>query len=446
MESLRSGDGRRDPADRLLVIRRRRLGDVSRRAVLDAFDPPRGVWTPPEAPSVIGWGAAATVTASGPDRFTAVRERAERLFARIDADDAPTVSRPRLFGGFAFHDDHTPAGPWRGFDAAHFVLPQIQIAQDDGATWLTAAAVDPATSEKVERRLDEAAARIDAATTERPPRGTPGVEDRECTTSRKEWRRQVRAAVDRIDRGNLQKVVLAQALSTTLSRSVSVPDVLSRLDDAYPDCHRFLVQPGDGASFFGATPERLVSLSGRMVQTEALAGSTGRGDTPEEDEWLADELLSSRKDIHEHELVADAVREQLAPFAGSVQTGQRTIRKLATVQHLQTPITAHLDDAEHVLTLVEALHPTPAVGGLPPERAWATIKETETFERGWYAAPVGWFDAAGDGAFTVGIRSAVARDDRATLFAGAGIVADSDPDREWDEIQLKYGPMLDALE
>ncbi|MFB6255143.1 MAG: isochorismate synthase MenF, partial [Haloplanus sp.] len=218
----------------------------------------------------------------------------------------------------------------------------------------------------------------------------------------------------------------------------------------YPDCYRFLIEPtADGAerpSFFGATPERLVSRRGRTVTTGALAGTTGRGDTPAEDDWLADELLRDEKNVHEHELVAETIREQLAPFASSISAGQRRVRRLETVQHLFTPITATLDRDTHVLDLVEALHPTPAVGGLPPERALATIRETEPFDRGWYAAPVGWFDAAGNGTFAVAIRSALAREAETTLFAGVGVVADSDPEREWDEVQLKYRPILDELE
>ena len=160
-------------------------------------------------------------------------------------------------------------------------------------------------------------------------------------------------------------------------------------------------------------------------------------------------LEAASREVLRHHLethVADAIREQLEPFASSVGTGDRSVRRLATVQHLRTPISAELAGDEHVLSLVEALHPTPAVGGLPPDAALETIRETETFDRGWYAAPVGWFDASGNGTFAVAIRSALARGDAATVFAGAGIVADSDPDREWDEVQLKYRPMLDELE
>jgi menaquinone-specific isochorismate synthase len=285
-----------------------------------------------------------------------------------------------------------------------------------------------------------------ADVSDQPVGEPPGIDRRERTPSQEGWREQVRAALESVDRGDLQKVVLAQSLRASLGADLSVPDALARLAETYPDCYRFMLSPEDGGTFFGATPERLVSLRGRTVRTEALAGSTGRGDTPAEDEWLATELVESEKDRHEHRLVADAIRDQLEPFASSVRTGELSVRRLATVQHLRTSITAELDRDRHVLDLVDALHPTPAVGGLPPDEALRTIRETEAFDRGWYAAPIGWVDAGGNGSFAVGIRSAVARDRVATLFAGAGIVSDSDPDREWDEVQLKYRPMLDELE
>jgi menaquinone-specific isochorismate synthase len=311
--------------------------------------------------------------------------------------------------------------------------------------WLTVTAAGPDGASDAAAKLDTWRERL-STVTDPDPVGPPGVTDRTRTPSRAGWREQVVSALERVSSGRLEKVVLAQAMTLSLGADVSVPDALERLGRTYPDCYRFAFSPTDEATFFGATPERLVSLTGRTVRTEALAGSTGRGDTPVEEEWLATELLESEKDAHEHGLVVDTIRDQLAPVASSVGTGERSIRRLATVQHLRTPITAELADDEHVLSLVEALHPTPAVGGLPPDAALETIRETETFDRGWYAAPVGWFDSAGNGTFAVAIRSALARERTATVFAGAGIVADSDPDREWDEVQLKYRPMLDTLE
>ncbi|WP_435195125.1 isochorismate synthase [Natronomonas sp. EA1] len=417
------------------------------RAVLGAAARPRTVWSAPDEPTVVAGGAAARLTATGADRFSAIRDGADALFDHGDVHAGTEAARPRLFGGFAFHDDHAGAPPWEGFPGAGFVLPRTQVTYTDDGAWLTVNAIGPdATPAAVEERIETASEELAALPDAGPVLGPPGVVARERTTPKETWRESVEAVVSRIHAGELRKVVLAQALRTELARTLSVPDILTRLGETYTDCYRFLVEPHEGPSFFGATPERLVALRGRTVRTEALAGTTGRGETPAEDEWLAEELLEDAKNAHEHDLVAETIREQLAPYAASISTGERRVRRLETVQHLETPITAELADDEHVLSLVEALHPTPAVGGLPPERALAAIRETEPFERGWYASPVGWFDAAGYGSFAVALRSAVATEDTATLFAGVGVVGDSDPDAEWDEVQLKYRPILDELE
>ncbi len=425
----------------------------SPRAVLGEAAAPRTVWDPPTGPTVVAGGAAATVTATGAGRFDAVREAATALLDAGDVHAGTEAARPRLFGGFAFHADGGERPPWTAFPDARFILPRVQVTYAGDGAWLTVTdAGEAAGAAAVEARIDRERRRLAALPDPGSLGAPPGVTDRTRTTSRTDWRRGVEAALDRIRAGDLRKVVLAQGLEARLARSASVPDLLGRLDAAYPDCYRFLVEPeptpGDEPppSFLGATPERLVSLRGRTVGTGALAGTTGRGETPAEDEWLAEELLADAKNRHEHGLVAEAIQAQLAPFAGGVRTGDRRIRRLATVQHLYAPITATLDEDAHALDLVEALHPTPAVGGLPPGRALETIRRSEPFDRGWYAAPVGWLDAAGDGEFAVAIRSAVVERARATMFAGVGVVADSDPDSEWDEVQLKYRPLLDALE
>jgi menaquinone-specific isochorismate synthase len=406
-------------------------------SVLRAFAGPRVAWTDPEGLAAVGVGEAAVVRASGDRRFDEVNADAADLFDRID--EAPEgVARPRLFGGFAFHDGHESRAPWNGFPGAYFFLPRVQVTRADGETWVTTNAVD----ESPEAVLDEVERRVDAApTTPAPP---PGIARTERVPSRGEWEQQVQTAVERIRAGDLRKVVLAQSLTASLRSPFRLPETLDRLADTYGDCFRFAVDPGVGSTFFGATPERLVTREGTAVRTEALAGSIGRGGTPAEDERLATRLRDSEKVSHEHALVVEAIRDRLAPIA-DVRPGEQTVRKLDSVQHLRTPIEATLGEPTHVLDLVERLHPTPAVGGLPPEVARRTIRETEAFDRGWYAAPVGWFDASGDGAFAVGIRSAVATDSRAALFAGNGIVADSDPAEEWTELQLKYRPILDHL-
>ena len=441
MEPLQTGEVEH------LVSRTVQIRDPPFRAVLETATRPRTVWSAPGDATIVGSGAAATITANGSDRFVRVREAAEALFETGDVHAGTEAARPRLFGGFAFHDDGAERSPWEAFPDARFVFPRVQVTYADNGTWLTVNAVGPdATVEAVEARLCAERERLEDLADE-PMSPRPGIRGRTRTTALEDWRDGVEAAVARIRAGDLRKVVLAQALAVDLDAPLSLSDTLVRLGEKYPDCHRFLVEPAEGdASFFGATPERLVSVRGRTVETGALAGTTGRGETPTEDEWLARELMQSEKNVHEHDLVAETIRDQLAPFAASVAMGERQVRRLATVQHLWTPITAELGRNYHVLDLVEALHPTPAVGGLPPEAALATIRETEPFDRGWYAAPVGWIDAAGYGSFAVALRSAVASQQKVTAFAGVGIVADSDPDREWDEVQLKYRPILDELE
>lgn len=179
----------------------------------------------------------------------------------------------------------------------------------------------------------------------------------------------------------------------------------------------------------------------------ALAGSMGRGASPEEDERLADELLGSAKDRTEHAIVASAIREMLAGVCSEIDVAAApTLMTLPNVRHLATPISGRVFPGRTILDLVEQLHPTPGVGGYPRDAALALIRSEERLDRGWYAGPVGWMDARGDGEFAVGIRSALLSGLEATLFTGCGIVAASDPDREYDESRWKLRPVLHALQ
>jgi menaquinone-specific isochorismate synthase len=428
------------------VSRSREVGDVSFQAFLASQDAPRLQWASPSGLELAGAGVAAEVTADGPERFERVRAAAATAFADVDANGAAEgAPRPRFVGGFAFREDHEPDGSWRGFPSASFVLPALQLTRTDDGTWVTVNRYGPdADPETVEAALEDAVAAVESLPKMRPVGDPPGVAGTRRTTEKAAWTTQVEDATARIRDGDLEKVVLACALEVDLHGVVDLPDVLERLRRTYPSCYRFLVQPTEDAGFLGAPPERLVKRTGRHVETEALAGSVGRGGTPEADAELAQSLVDSEKIQHEQRLVVDAICDQLGPL-GDVTEGEQSVRKLDNIQHLHTPISAELAADAHVLDIVEALHPTPAVGGLPPGAAAATIRDVETFERGWYASPVGWFDGSGDGEFLVAIRSGVAGGRQATLFAGNGIVRDSNPQEEWDEVQLKYRPLLEEF-
>jgi menaquinone-specific isochorismate synthase len=198
--------------------------------------------------------------------------------------------------------------------------------------------------------------------------------------------------------------------------------------------------------FLGATPERLVSLDDGRAKIDCLAGTIRLPGDASEAEALADAILHDSKELHEHEVVARAIREALAPVCESVEAPEKPlIKRTADVQHLHTPITATTKPGIELFDLVERLHPTPAMGGYTRDAAVTKIGELETFDRGWYAAPVGWVDAAGNGDFAVAIRSALIEGNQARLYAGNGIVEGSDPAKEFEETELKLRAMLWAL-
>ncbi len=249
-----------------------------------------------------------------------------------------------------------------------------------------------------------------------------------------------------IQADQLQKLVLAHTLDVVPPKPLDLYHALETLRDRHPNCYVFSVSNGKGQTFIGASPERLIELRDRHLVTDALAGSAPRGQTLVEDGDLADQLMDSQKDVHEHQVVLDFIRECLWELGITPQVPAHPhLLQLPNIQHLRTLVTANVPSHLHVLEILAALHPTPAVAGAPRLIAQQQICHHEPFERHLYAAPLGWVDHQGNGEFTVGIRSALINGCQARLYAGAGIVAGSDPQRELAEIQLKFHTLLDAL-
>jgi menaquinone-specific isochorismate synthase len=222
--------------------------------------------------------------------------------------------------------------------------------------------------------------------------------------------------------------------------------VLNHLRQRFPGCYAFSIANGRGQSFIGASPERLVRVAGGRMHTEALAGSAPRGESASEDAALARALLHSEKDLREHQLVLASITRRMAGLGLQLEhADQPRLLGLANVQHLHLPISANLPADVHILDLVARLHPTPAVGGTPREPAVAAIARLEPFARGLYGGPQGWVDHRGGGEFFVGIRSALIDGHTATVYAGAGIVAGSVPEKEFAETELKFKALVEAL-
>ncbi len=410
-------------------------------AVFCAADPSvsRALWMRPAAGEAqVGLGSAATF--HGPPARVADAWRA--LVARAHVESIADVG-PRLLGGFSFDpldhrtdvDADVPASAarlWAGFGVGRLELPErLFSSQSDGTTLLTTNHLSG---------QDGASRQLDVS-----PEPSPASSTARTGLNADEWQAlvaDVAAAIRHGDAG-LRKVVLARAQQIRLR--VSLEAALRRLAADYPSCTIFAFATPQ-ACFLGATPERLVALHGGTATTMALAGTAPRGETPDQDHAIGERLLRDPKERTEHAVVADALREALAPLSTRVVADvEPRLHVLPNVQHLITPIRAQMQQGRGVLDLVGRLHPTPAVGGYPREAALKLIRERECLDRGWYAAPVGWVDARGEGEFVVGLRSALVRGATATLFAGCGIVADSDPPTELAEWGWKLRPMATAL-
>ena len=394
-----------------------------------------------------GFGEAARVVAAASDAFNSVRSASAALFARIlsTGEQPPAQVQPRLFGGFAFRDA-VPDEMWAAFPAACFVLPQVLLTRHQGQVWLTLnMRIEHGSDvQHLDERIVAELERLRTLPDDPAPAVQRAFGGGVALGTQAQWIEHVRSATAKIRAGELQKVVLARALDWP--HPIDPLAALIHLKQHYAGTYRYLIEPQPGSAFFGATPELLVQSDGRVLRSTALAGSIGRGANAQEDAALGRELLASAKDRGEHELVVRDICTQLGPFVKTVAAAREpNLRRLSNIQHLQTAIEGEALEGVDLLAVAAALHPTPALGGVPRAQAMQLLAELEPTSRGWFGAPVGWLDAHGGGLLAVAIRCAVTNGTAARLYAGAGIVADSDPEREWHETELKLRPMLDAL-
>jgi menaquinone-specific isochorismate synthase len=407
--------------------------------------------------SFAGCGVAVQFVADGPERFKTIRKHIAELYAQARVS-GPPIAAPRVFGGFSFSTaptlDPSPSGGggpdnsiWAAFPAAYFMLPHCQLTRANGQAWLTINRYVTDPDAEWGHLRDEHAALVEwLRVAEAAQTSAARILQVDYPVSRAGWRAQVEAVRSAIAQGQVDKVVMSRTADILLAADVDVLHALAVLQMEYARTYRFLIEPLPGHVFFGATPELLANLRDKQLTTGALAGSQSRGATPEADDQLAQELLDSAKNRHEHALVVDSLRDALIPVTSDLRIASNpTVVRYRNIQHLYTPIEATLHERANILDVVEHLHPTPALGGHPRHAALTQIEAHEIVPRGWYGAPVGWLDYRGNGMFVVAIRSAVSDHRRARLYAGAGIVGDSDPDKEWDETRIKFKPMFSAL-
>ncbi|MEZ5094145.1 MAG: isochorismate synthase [Nocardioides sp.] len=405
-----------------VVVRSTRLDALGDADLLDLLPTDRPVCWLRRGDGLVGWGRAAEVHTSGPTRFADADKWWAETTARAVVRDE--VGEPGsglvAFGSFAFGDDPGDSV---------LVVPEVVVGRRGETTWVTTIGSGPGP-----------APRLSVA---EPPEAPREVVFADGALNGEQWMSVVADAVARINAGELEKVVLARDLLATAAAPVDVRWPLERLAADYPSCWTFHV---DG--MVGATPEMLLRRERGLLTSRVLAGTIRRTGDDAHDLALAATLARSSKDLEEHEYAVRSVADALEPHCSSMNVPEAPfVLHLPNVMHLATDVAGVVHDAETVssLELAAALHPSAAVGGTPTAVATGLIAELEGMDRARYAGPVGWIDATGDGEWGIALRSAAVSGATVRLFAGCGIVGDSDPEAELAEAQAKFVPVRDAL-
>ncbi len=405
----------------------------------------RSFWSrPADGFWLVGAGEAAQIRGDGPDRFRASMAEQGELVGRAVMESCDSSSpHVEFIGGFRFDISRAGAEAWREFPDGLFTLPEWTVRQTDGICTATANAMVCADTDihSLCAVLQERAAGLFGPAEQL---AIPGPACSKEHAGPGTWHSGVTGAIEAIRSGRLAKVVLARNLKVRAPAGLSPDTAIGRLTIDYPECRIFAFNRR-GSCFIGATPEELVSKTGNRITSVCMAGSARRGLDEREDLLLSEGLIAGEKERREHALVAEWVSNGMGLLCPSV-TRDRVpgVVKLGNVQHLATGFVGEAEEGRHVLEFVEALHPTPAAAGVPVDRALELIRNTEHFDRGWYAGPVGWMEGS-DGEFAIALRCALLQGNEALLYAGAGIVAGSDAEKEYQETAMKFMPLLAAL-
>ncbi|MGN6871722.1 MAG: isochorismate synthase [Solirubrobacteraceae bacterium] len=399
--------------------------------------------------AVAGVGCVLALEAGGSGRFGEVARRWSSVAADALADalDGPPGSGLVAVGGFAFAVDGGGSARWQGFAPASMVVPEVSLARRGSRVSLTVN-VEVAPDDTVEDLLSRVEGRLSGLRAAPLPLLDPAPAGAYRVLSPmppSHYEEAVARAVERIRAGQFEKIVLARDVEAHAPLDHDVGAVLGLLREEFASCYVFAVGRGD-AAFVAASPELLVRREGQRASTVALAGSARRSADPSIDDHLGEQLLQSDKDRSENEIVVRRIARALRPHSVWVTAApEPALVRVANIQHLGTPIRAQLAAPLSAVELAGVLHPTPAVGGEPLDVVEKLIPALEGLDRGWYAGTVGWSDGTGDGEFCVALRCALLRGRLAVLYAGGGIVRDSDPVDELAETEVKLGALLPVL-
>jgi menaquinone-specific isochorismate synthase len=406
----------------------------------------RAFWSEERGITLVGIDAALEYDAQGDKRFQGTEEWYRKVIRHAVKNRIVYGTGPLILGGFSFSDKVHSAGEWQHFPGAGFFIPRYLFTEKDHHAWLTIN-MDLRSGFSKDEMLTRLKNDLQILLFSPEKQDTADLKILQKVSEHKEdWLHAAREIIDRIRAGHVDKVVLSRTLNIVLNKALEPARLLKKIYANRTYGFVFAVER-DGDCFLGATPERLVKRDGEHLYVDCLAGTDRRGETAAEDEAIGQCLLQDSKNLVEHRFVVESIKETMQVFCETISApGYPRLVKTESVQHLYTPVRGKMKNTASLFEVIGALHPTPAMGGSPRERALAMIRELEPHERGWYAAPVGWMDGFQYGDFAVGIRSALLSGEKLRLFAGCGIVKDSNPDQEYEETEMKFRPILRALE
>ncbi|WP_410489235.1 isochorismate synthase MenF [Bacillus changyiensis] len=414
----------------------------------------RFFWSDPDQEmTLVGLGQELAVVTHQKDRgrYQDIHEKWEHIKNRSfhfqeDGNVMQSAVGPLLFGGFSFDPLKKKEKHWHDYQEGAFFIPSKMLTKTTDATFITMNKwVRP--YENVHHVLDQLISAVKKLTTFpiHDERAEHQQYDKKAELHVDEWLEAIRHATTDIQKGKYDKVVLAREILLSFREPIQLYRVISHLLCEQTSSYIFALEE-KGKCFVGASPERLIKKVDDKVLSTCLAGSIQRGQTEREDQMLGLELLHDKKNVMEHEFVVDMIHQAFSRYCVYVEKPTAPeLYKTKSVQHLYTPIIGQMSKKYSLFDFIEKLHPTPALGGDPQKTALEVIRSIEPMSRGWYAGPIGWLDSRDNGEFAVAIRSGLINSHQARLFAGCGIVRDSDPLQEYEETQIKLKPMLSAL-
>jgi menaquinone-specific isochorismate synthase len=408
---------------------------------------------PAESFTIIGFGELISVSENGKGRFAAAEKKIRMWKDNFinNWKDAGLGQVPLFIGGMKFAHEN-PSEMWDNYDDANWFVPRIAVVKNGQRCSIIYNFLFSADSSKSKQLTDEfllkTAPLLSGEVSDKNINHLPRIIGISGNTpkDKKRWVESIKKTLEMIEEGHFDKAVLSRYVEASLNEEPDLFTLTGRLAEKYPGCYIFAFHSGK-STFFGASPEKLIKLSHGTVEADALAGSIGRGANQDEDLKLENQLLQSEKDLREHNAVINYLKELFRNFAVNISSDPSpSVKKYLNIQHLFTAVKGNLKEQPKVLSLLESVHPTPAVCGSPQAEALNAIKKLEDYHRGLYAGITGWFNFEGEGEFSVAIRSALLKGKKIFAFAGGGIVEGSDPATEYRETELKLKPILSLFE